>query len=371
VVKALCIAAGDVTIAGVTLALPRATLVVEFVVMAVVLAIRPYGLLGKPPDMPATTVLPEQRALVPRPSRVELLVGLALLAGLVLIGLGSDYARVLGTDILVATLFTASLQFVTGFGGVVTFGHAAWFGIGAYAAGVAARHGWPFAAALLLAPLCAWLVAWAFGALCVRLAGIYRAMLTLAFAQIVWSVAFQWDSVTGGSNGLIGVWPPAVLAGHRPYFFFTLALVTLAWLALYALARTPFGYALRAARDAPRRAAALGIDVRGHQWRGFALAGAFAGLAGGLFAFSKGSISPETLGIGRSVDVLVMALLGGLNATFGPLLGSAAFLWLQDALSRFTEYWRALVGVGILLLVVAFPQGLGGALQRLRTGRRA
>jgi branched-chain amino acid transport system permease protein len=111
--------------------------------------------------------------------------------------------------------------------------------------------------------------------------------------------------------------------------------------------------------------------VRLRQWRAFALAGAFAGLAGGLYAFSKGSISPETLGIGRSVDVLVMLLLGGLNALFGPLLGAATFVWLQDALARATDYWRACVGAGILLLVLAFPQGLGGALARLRpAGRR-
>jgi branched-chain amino acid transport system permease protein len=367
VVKALCIAAGDVALFGVTLSLPRATLVVEFVVMAVVLTVRPYGLLGKPPEVPATTVLPEQRALVPRPSRFDALLALAALAALVLVGFGGEYGRVLGIDILVATLFTASLQFVTGFGGIVTFGHAAYFGIGAYAAGIAARHDLPFLAAVAIAPACAWLAAWLFGALCVRLAGIYRAMLTLAFAQIVWSIAFQWDSVTGGSNGLVGVWPPALLSSRTGYFFFTLALVALAWLLLYALAYTPFGYALRAARDGPRRAEALGIDVRARQWRAFALAGGFAGLAGALYAFSKGSISPETLGIARSVDVLVMALLGGLNATFGPLLGSAAFLWLQDVLGRLTEYWRAMVGAGILMLVLVFPQGLGGALRRLRT----
>jgi branched-chain amino acid transport system permease protein len=370
IVKAMCIAAGDVEVAGITLSLPRATLVVEFVVMALVLSVRPYGLLGRPPEVPATTVLPEQRALVPRPSRRDAVLALVALAALVLVGVGGEYGRVLGIDILVATLFTASLQFVTGFGGMVTFGHAAYFGIGAYAAAIAVRHELPFAAALVVAPLCAWAAAWVFGALCVRLAGIYRAMLTLAFAQIVWSVAFQWDSVTGGSNGLVGVWPPPLLASHAAYFFFTLALVTLAWLSLYALAYTPFGYALRAARDAPRRAEALGIDVRARQWRAFALAGAFAGLAGALYAFSKGSISPESLGIGRSVDVLVMALLGGLNATFGPLLGSAAFLWLQDVLGRATEYWRAMVGLGILLLVLAFPQGLGGALSRVRSAAR-
>jgi branched-chain amino acid transport system permease protein len=200
----------------------------------------------------------------------------------------------------------------------------------------------------------------------VRVSGIYRAMLTLAFAQIVWSIAFQWDSVTGGSNGLIGVWPPGAFASRVVYYYLTLALVTLACVAAFALSRTPFGFAVRAARDAPQRAEALGIDVRARQWRAFALAGAFAGLAGGLFAFSKGSISPETLGLGRSIDALVMLLLGGLNAPFGPLLGAGAFLWLQDALARHTEYWRACVGALIVLLVVAFPNGIGGAVARIR-----
>jgi len=221
-----------------------------------------------------------------------------------------------------------------------------------------------------VAPLAAWTGAWSFGAVSVRLTGIYRAMLTLAFAQIVWSIAYQWDAVTGGSNGLVGLWPPSWLSSRGAYYFFTLALVSVASLALFALSRTPFGFALRAARDAAHRAEALGIDVHRRQWRAFALAGAFAGLAGGLYAFSKGSISPETLGIGRSVDVLVMLLLGGLNAVFGPLLGAAAFVWLQDTLSRTTEYWRALVGGGILILVIAFPQGIGGAWARLRGGNR-
>jgi branched-chain amino acid transport system permease protein len=268
--------------------------------------------------------------------------------------------------VLVAALFTASLQFLTGTGGIVSFGHAAYFGIGAYAAALAVRHGAPFALGMALAPACAFAAAWAFGALSVRLSGIYRAMLTLAFAQIVWSIAFQWDSVTGGSNGLVGVWPPGALAGRSTYYFFTLGIVAVGYVALLALARTPFGFALRASRDAPMRAEALGIDVHGRQWRAFALAGAFAGLAGGLFAFSKGSISPEALGLGRSVDVLVMLLLGGLNAPFGPLLGAGALVWLQDALARVTDYWRACVGILIVLLVIVFPNGLGGAWSRAR-----
>ena len=167
------------------------------------------------------------------------------------------------------------------------------------------------------------------------------------------------------------MWPPGVFASRAAYYYLTLGVVAAASVAAFALSRTPFGFALRAGRDAAQRAEALGIDVRARQWRAFALAGAFAGLAGGLFAFSKGSISPETLGLGRSVDVLVMLLLGGLNAPFGPLLGAGAFVWLQDVLARTTEYWRACVGVLIVLLVIAFPNGLGGADARVRGALRA
>jgi branched-chain amino acid transport system permease protein len=185
----------------------------------------------------------------------------------------------------------------------------------------------------------------------------------------VWSIAFQWDSVTGGSNGIVGVWPGDWMSERRNYYALVLTVVALALSALVAIAHGPFGLALRGVRDSRLRAEAIGIDVRGRQWQGFALAGAFAGLAGGLFAFSKGSISPESLAIPRSVDALVMVLLGGLNALFGPLIGAAAFTLLQDTLARTTEYWRAMVGAGILVLVLLFPQGAGGALAKLTRWR--
>jgi branched-chain amino acid transport system permease protein len=316
--------------------------------------------------LPVTTPLPEQRALVVPPARRDAWIALAaILLVAVLPLLRDDYAVVLATDILIATLFAASLQFLIGTGGMTSFGHAAYFGVGAYAAALADKAGWPFALALAAAPLAAWVAAIGFGWFCVRLAGVYLAMLTLAFAQITWSIAFQWDAVTGGSNGIVGVWPPDALAGRKEFHAFAATAVIAALFALHALTRSPFGRALRAVRDSSLRAAAIGIDVRATRWRGFALAGAFAGLAGGLFAFSKGSISPESLAIPRSVDALVMVLLGGLNALFGPLFGAAAFTWLQDTLARSTEYWRAMVGVGILVLVLLFPNGLGGALARL------
>jgi len=189
-------------------------------------------------------------------------------------------------------------------------------------------------------------------------------MLTLAFAQIAWSVVFQWDAVTGGSNGLVGVWPAQWLASKTAYFYLALALcaggIALLWRAAYS----PFGYALRAGRDSPQRAEAVGIDVRAGQWAAFTVAGLFAGLAGALFAFSKGSISPETLSVPRSVDGLVMVMLGGLQSLSGPAWGAALFTWLEDSVSRNVDYWRAALGAVVLVLVLAFPQGIVGLLKK-------
>jgi branched-chain amino acid transport system permease protein len=277
----------------------------------------------------------------------------------------ADYTLVLMGDILVFALFAVSLHFIMGSGGMLSFGHAAYFGLGAYGAGLAAlRLELPMELALGLGPLLALAGAALFGWFCVRLSGVYLAMLTLAFAQIAWSVAFQWDAVTGGSNGLIGVWPSPWLASKSAYYFltlvFSLAGITFLWKAAYS----PFGYALRAGRDSPLRADAIGIDVRAVQWAAFTLAGAGAGVAGALYAFSKGSISPETLSVPRSVDGLVMVLLGGVHTLTGPAWGAALFTWLEDSASRSIDYWRAALGAVILLLVLAFPQGIAGAAKK-------
>jgi branched-chain amino acid transport system permease protein len=372
VTKALCIAAGTIVIAGVAIALPKLTLVIEFVLMALVLLVRPSGLFGKAVVAPPTTAHAVERALVRRPTTRSAIAAAILVVLALLLPLGGDaYALVLATDILVAALFAASLQLIVATGGMASFGHAAYFGVGAYAASLAATHAYPFVLALVLAPFAAAVGALAFGALIARMSGIYLAMLTLAFAQILWSIAIQWDAVTGGSNGITGAWPPDWLAERTHYYLFVLVVVSAALVALAAIAFTPFGYALRGARDSTLRAASLGIDVRARRVKGLVIASAFAGLAGALFAYSKGGIAPDGLSIPRSVDALVMMLLGGQNALFGPLLGATAFTWLSDVLARFTEYWRAAVGVAILLLVSAFPHGIGGAFAAWRPRWRA
>jgi branched-chain amino acid transport system permease protein len=367
ITKALCIAAGTVAVGPIAIAFPKLTLVIEFIVMALVLLVRPAGLLGRPSVAPATTTVAFERALVRRPGRASVHAAIALFVVALLLPLSGDpYSLVLATDILIAALFTASLRLIVATGGMTSFGHAAYFGLGAYAAALAITHGMPFVVALVLGPAVAAVGALAFAALCVRMSGIYFAMLTLAFAQILWSVAVQWDTVTGGSNGIIGVWPPEWLAERAHYYLFVVVVSGVSLVLLALIAFTPFGYALRGARDSMLRAEAIGIDVRARRIKGLVVAGAFAGVAGALFAFSKGGVAPESLAIPRSVDVLVMMLLGGLNALFGPLLGAVAFTWLSDVLARYTEYWRAAVGVAILLIVSLLPFGIGGAFDGVR-----
>jgi branched-chain amino acid transport system permease protein len=365
-IKALCIGLGVVDFGLFSVNFSKLTLVAEFLVMAVVLIVRPYGLLGRPQAAVRNPAADEEplRAI----PRVLKLVGIGVLVLLMLLPLierSSPYALVLGIDVLIAVLFATSLHFIMGPGGMHSFGHAAYFGLGAYGAGLLVKF---FATsmplALLLAPFAAGAGALLFGWFAVRLSGVYLAMLTLAFAQIVWAIVFQWENLTGGSNGILGIWPTAPFDKRATYYLLTLALATLGVLALWRMLYAPFGYAMRAGRDSPLRAEAIGINVKRVHWIGFAIAGLVCGLAGALFAFAKGSISPETISVGRSVDAMVMVLLGGIQTLTGPVVGATVFAVLQDSIMRQTEFWRALLGLVILLLVLAFPGGIVGAVSR-------
>ena len=362
-IKAFCIGIGDVMFFGTVFSFSKLTLVVEFIVMAVVLVLRPWGLLGRKPSAVRGAATAEPPLLLPTPAMLR--TGAVLLAAVALIPLASGgYTLVLLADVLVFALFAVSLYFIMGPGGMHSFGHAAYFGLGAYGAGLLLQKGgWPMELSLLCAPALAGFGALVFGWFCVRLSGVYLAMLTLAFAQIAWSIVFQWDSFTGGSNGLVGIWPAPWLAGKTAYFYLTLAAAAGGMLTLWRMLYAPFGYALRAGRDSPLRADAIGIDVQRVQWMAFVLAGLFAGVAGALYAFSKGSISPETMAVPRSVDGLVMVLLGGIQNLTGALWGAVILTWLQDSAARSIDYWRAVMGGMILLLVLAFPQGIVGFLR--------
>ena len=370
--KAICIWLGLVDVLGVSISFSKLTLVVEFLVMAVVLVVRPWGLMGRE-QAPSRNAGPAEAPLRPADNLFKAGAAILLLVLMAMPALNADspYTIVLMIDLLIAALFATSLHFIMGPAGMHSFGHAAYFGLGAYGAALLIRSlALPMEVALLLAPVVAAVGALIVGWFSVRLSGVYLAMLTLAFAQIAWAIVYQWDDFTGGSNGITGVWPAEWLADKNNYYYLTLALVVGAMLLLRRILYSPFGYAMRAGRDSPLRADAIGIDVKRNQWIAFIIAGTFAGLAGALFAFSKGSISPEGLHVSKSIDGLVMVLLGGLNTVVGGLVGAVTFTWLHDTVARNTEYWRAMLGAIILILVLLFPQGIAGFARQIVYGNR-
>ena len=349
------------------LVLPRASLVLMFVVMAVVLIVRPWGLLGRPEAQARTAggaIVAESAVRVPRAWLVAVIAALIAVPPL----LPTFHVWVL-VEILAMALFAASLHLLMGTGGMVSFGNAAAFGLGAY--GAALLVTWakaPMLAAFAAAPVVAALAAAFIGYFCVRLSSIYFAMLTLAFAQIAYAIAHQWYDVTGGDNGLLGIWPAPWLAAPLRYYYFSL-LACGGGIALLALvARSPFGLTLRAVRDHARRAEAVGVNVRLHQWIAFVVAGLFGGLAGGTFVFLKGSVFPNSLAVPMSVEPLVMVLLGGVQAFAGAPLGAAVYEVLDTAATKYTEYWQLVLGAILIVLVLAFPRGLLGILAERRRG---
>ncbi len=347
---------------------PKSTLVVVFLLMAVVLAVRPYGFFGRPETIGGTHAVGiASRA----PSYGGAFVVLGVIATLASLPLMADaYFLKVATEVLIFGLFAFSLQLLIGVGGLVSFGHAAFFGLGAYGAALAVK--WldaPMEQALPLGLGLAAIGAALIGAFVVRLSGIYLAMMTLAAAQILYAVAFQWVDVTGGDNGIVGVWPTSWASGQAPYYLLTLGLTATAVLLLRRIIDAPFGYALRAARDSEPRAEAIGLRIRQHRWLAFTVSGMAAGLAGGLYAFSRGTVDPSLLGIPTSVDALTMLLLGGIQTVTGPLVGAGVLLFLRDLIMPLTAFWRLLLGLSIIAMVLVFPRGLVGSLLSWREDR--
>jgi branched-chain amino acid transport system permease protein len=347
---------------------PQSTLVMMFLVMAVVLVMRPYGLLGRVEVQEHAR--PGAAASLLQPASYKIRIGgLIFVAVIMLLPLFvGTFHLILMTEIAIFALAGMSLYFMIGPGGMLSFGHAAFFGGGAYAAALMVHYlQTPMEIAFLLAPVWVGLLALVIGWFCVRLSGVYLAMLTLAFAQICWSIVFQWGDFTGGDDGLLSIWPSAWASDKVVFYYLTMVLCMGGILALRHLIFVPFGYTLRACRDSGLRAESLGIHRRVHQWLAFTLAGSFAGLAGAIYVFSKGSIFPDEMAITRSFDFLLMVLLGGVDTVSGPLVGSAAFIWLHDIIARI-DFWQLILGCIFIVLVVAFPHGIVGYFNR-RFGR--
>jgi branched-chain amino acid transport system permease protein len=346
------------------LLLPKISIVLMFLVMAVVLIVRPWGLLGRPEIQLRGAAVGEERDVPWHPGWLVAVGGVLLMLPLAL----PTFWIWMAVDIFAFALFAASLHLLMGLGGMVSFGHAAYFGLGAYGAALLLKlAGWPMPVAFLAAPVIAAIAAAIFGYFCVRLTSIYFAMLTLAFAQIVYAVVHQWDALTGGDNGVLSVWPPPWLKSPVRYYYWALVFVGAGVILLRLVAASPFGLALRAVRDHARRAEAVGINIRALQWTAFVVAGFFAGLAGAVFAFLKGSVFPVYAESPMSVQPLVMVLLGGVGAPSGPLIGAAAYKLLDTVITRYTDYWQAGLGGILIALVLAFPRGIAGVLDWRRS----
>ncbi|WJR76567.1 ABC transporter permease [Bradyrhizobium sp. NP1] len=346
---------------------PKISIILIFLVMAVVLIVRPWGLFGKAEAparrTPGLTVNPWRP--LNATERLATLAVLVIAAALPLFG--GNYALTVGAEIAIFVIFAASLHFLMAVGGLASFGHAAYFGLGAYGVAFLAKMaGLPMIVSLLLGPLLGCLGAAVFGFFAVQLAGVYFAMLTLAFAQIVWSIAFQWVAVTGGDNGILGVWPERWASSPSHFYWLALGVAVLTVAALRVAVFSPFGYALRATRDSPLRSEAVGVNVKRIQWTAFVISGTVAGVAGALFAYLKGSVFPDSLGISISVDALVMVLLGGVETISGAVVGAIVYKALSIWLVSQTDWSKLVLGAFIVLIVVAFPKGIVGVLETLR-----
>ena len=347
---------------------PEATLVLVFLTMAVVLVLRPQGLGG------AALALPQREAVpvfVAAPSGFKGVVLSALVALGLLWTMGQgDYSRSLTEDLLVMLLLGLSLQVMMALGGLVSFGHAAFFALGAYGAALAHLHGGcGLLPALAAGMALALAVAAVFGLVLTRMSGVYLAMLSLALAQLIWAGASQWVGLTGGDNGLIGL--QLIAPELRPVFGWgLLALVLLCVAALGRWSASSRGAALQALRDAPLRAAASGLPINRLRYQVFLLSAVLAGLAGGLWAAIKGAVFPSVASVGTSVDALLVILLGGVHQLWGALVGSALLVWGGAELGRGLEYWRGVLGLVIMLVMVLSPNGVLGGLQALFVRRR-
>jgi len=280
----------------------------------------------------------------------------------------------LATRVLVLGLAAMSLNFLLGFTGVLSFGHAAYFGLGAYAAGLTLKMLIPSTgAALLLGMLAGGLAGALLGALIVRRRGVYFAMVTIAFGQVFYYIAFRWNSVTGGDDGLRGFsrqplslsgWSIDILNNANAFYYFVLICFAVTVGVMGIVLRSPLGRTLIAIRENERRARFLGIPIERQIWIAFTLSCFFISLAGALYALLNNFADPKGLHYSLSGDLVIMAVMGGMRSFWGPLLGAAVFVMLQDYLSTLTPNWMSFVGLLIILVVLFFPRGLLGMLPR-------
>jgi len=290
-----------------------------------------------------------------------------------------NYHIYLMTEILIYGLLGMSFNLLFGYTGMLSFGQGAFFGIGAYTTALVLKYVCSsMFLAIVLAIVCTFILAMIIGFFCIRLSGIYFAMLTLAFGQMIYAIIFIWRGVTGGDDGLVGITrvPLNLLGWSIPlgseiqYFYFTLILVALAVWLIKAFINSPCGQVLRAIRENLERVSFLGLNVRSYQLLAFTLSASLAGLAGAIYAPLKGIVDPSQAHWIKSADAVMMSLVGGTSIFAGPLIGAGLYMILKEIILSFTEFWMLYFGPLMVLLVIYLPGGCAGYLNRLYIERR-
>jgi branched-chain amino acid transport system permease protein len=305
------------------------------------------------------------------------LSAVAVLLALALPHVLTSYYLGLVVKMMIYALFAMSFDLLIGYGGMASLGHAAYFGIAAYATGLLAlRLDWNVWLALPASLLIAAVTAALFGLLALRTRGSYFLMITLALSQVLWGIAFGWRSLTGGEDGLPDVPRPDLglpwsFADDTPFYYFVLIVVGIGTLMLVRIVNSPFGHVLRGIRESETRMLALGYNVWRYKFVAFVLAGTFAGLAGCLYAYLNRYVSPGYVHVVMSAEVLLMVVLGGAGTLFGPAIGAGLIVWLENMISGYTERWLMLLGLVYLLVGMFAPNGLIGLVRDFRKRRAA
>ena len=349
-----------------------------YLLMVAILVVRPWGLFGRPLKIKALSeknLGMEAQEISPVHFSANALVRLIPLALLLVVPLvAGRFYQYLLTQILIASLVAVAFNLLLGTTGLLSFGQMAFYGVGAYTVALlATKAGFATFPALLLAPLSGALVAALIGFFCVRLSGVHFAMLTLAFGQLVYTIAFKWYGFTGGDNGIQGI-PIRPLPGGidigstQAMYYFALVVVGLSIEVLRRIRSSPFGATLKAIRENSQRAAYLGVNVKLYQWTAFVIAGAFTGLAGGLYAIMEKSITPDIIHWTKSGEPVFMTIIGGIYSFAGPMVGAVVFIVLNSYLVAWTEKWALVLGIVLLVMVLLLPGGVVGFINEKARG---
>ncbi|AFM24704.1 branched-chain amino acid ABC transporter permease [Desulfomonile tiedjei] len=281
----------------------------------------------------------------------------------------SSYHLMLASHILLWGLFAVAFNMLWGVTGMLSFGQALYFGLGGYAVGLMVRHvgdAW-FVPGIGLGLIAAAILSLAIGLLIIRVSGVFFTVLTLAFGQLVWQITFRWYEFTGGDDGIQGIIPPGILSNKVTYYYVTLVIVIASIWLLRRISLSPLGVLLRCVRQNPNRVSFIGQSVRYSQLRIYMVSSVFSALAGSLMAGIDNSIHTDMLYWTTSGEVILMSVLGGIGQFFGPLIGTAVFIVIQEFVGAKTEYWPLIIGLIMMTMVLLFPRGLVGEFQALKT----